>query len=132
MSATLTVGPQVSAPLSVLSYSGYNKPISHRALLARIPAKGQPAWQVAHSHPIPTIGPDQVLIKTSYVGLNPFDWQAVEYRFGIGHEAKAMGRDGAGVVVEMGNAVKRFNIGDRVSNLECADKRHGILESHYH
>jgi hypothetical protein len=116
----LTLSPQATSPLSLLSHSGFKKPTSHRALLARIPTKGQTPWQLADSHPIPPVGPDQVLIRTLYVGLNPFDWQAVEYRFGIGHEAKAMGRDGAGVVVEMGSAVKRFKVGDRVSNLNVA------------
>ncbi|WWD18872.1 hypothetical protein CI109_103327 [Kwoniella shandongensis] len=90
---------------------------SHRALLARIPPTGQSAWQLAHARPIPTVKdlePNQVLIETSYVALNPFDWQGVAFKYGIGEEAKVMGRDGAGVVVGLGEKVTRFKLGDRV------------------
>ncbi|KAK8854968.1 hypothetical protein IAR55_003708 [Kwoniella newhampshirensis] len=88
---------------------------SHRALLARIPPRGQSAWKLAHSHPVPSALEDhQVLIETSYVALNPFDWQGVAFKYGIGEEAKVMGRDGAGVIVGLGDKVKRFQLGDRV------------------
>ncbi|WVQ69670.1 uncharacterized protein L199_007890 [Kwoniella botswanensis] len=87
---------------------------SHRALLARIPPKGQSPWQLSHSHSIPALKEHEVLIKTSYVALNPFDWQGVAFKYGIGEEAKVMGRDGAGEIVGVGEAVKRFKLGDRV------------------
>ncbi|WWD00982.1 hypothetical protein V866_007920 [Kwoniella sp. B9012] len=87
---------------------------SHRALLARIPPKGQSPWQLSHSHSIPALKEHEVLIKTSYVALNPFDWQGVAFKYGIGEEAKVMGRDGAGEIVGVGIAVKRFKLGDRV------------------
>ncbi|WVW82662.1 hypothetical protein I302_104673 [Kwoniella bestiolae CBS 10118] len=86
----------------------------HRALLARIPPKGQSPWQLSHSHSLPTLGDHQVLIKTSYVALNPFDWQGVASKYGIGEEAKVMGRDGAGEIVGVGSEVKVFKPGDRV------------------
>ncbi|KAK6903343.1 hypothetical protein I203_108608 [Kwoniella mangroviensis CBS 8507] len=87
---------------------------SHRALLARIPPKGQSPWQLSHSHSIPALKEHEVLIKTSYVALNPFDWQGVAFKYGIGEEAKVMGRDGAGEIVGVGEAVERFKIRDRV------------------
>ncbi|WRT67523.1 uncharacterized protein IL334_004495 [Kwoniella shivajii] len=86
----------------------------HRALLARIPTDGQSAWQLSHSHSLPTLSEDQVLIRTSYVALNPFDWQGVEFKYGIGEKAKVMGRDGAGDIVAIGRKVERFKLGDRV------------------
>ncbi|OCF31040.1 hypothetical protein I316_07311 [Kwoniella heveanensis BCC8398] len=87
----------------------------HRALTAKIPAeKGQSAWELSHSRPHPNLGDNQVLIETSYVALNPFDWQGVAFKYGIGEEAKVMGRDGAGVIVDVGKEVKRFKQGDRV------------------
>ncbi|WVQ99126.1 hypothetical protein IAU59_006258 [Kwoniella sp. CBS 9459] len=87
----------------------------HRALTAKIPVEqDQSAWELAHSRPHPTLGDNQVLIETSYVALNPFDWQGVAFKYGIGQEAKVMGRDGAGVIVDVGKKVKRFKLGDRV------------------
>ncbi|ORY25469.1 hypothetical protein BCR39DRAFT_544241 [Naematelia encephala] len=86
----------------------------HRALLARIPLQGQSAWHVDHARPVAALGEDQVLVETTYVALNPFDWQGVAFKYGIGQEARVMGRDGAGVIVGVGDKVKRFQVGDRV------------------
>ncbi|WVF71762.1 hypothetical protein IAT40_006570 [Kwoniella sp. CBS 6097] len=87
----------------------------HRALTAKIPVeKGESAWELSHSRPHPTLGDNQVLIETSYVALNPFDWQGVAFKYGIGEEAKVMGRDGAGVISDVGKEVTRFKLGDRV------------------
>ncbi|WWC69068.1 uncharacterized protein I206_103004 [Kwoniella pini CBS 10737] len=88
--------------------------VVHRALLARIPPKGQSAWQLSNSHTLPAYEDHQILIKTSYVALNPFDWQGVAFKYAIGEEAKVMGRDGAGEIVGLGKAVKNFQLGDRV------------------
>ena len=98
--------------------------IHHRALLARLPAPGEKtAWQLVHAHPVPSLKHDQVRIRTTYVALNPYDWQGVEFKFGIGEEAKVMGRDGAGIVVDVGAGVTDFQIGDRVSaRAGCASK----------
>jgi D-arabinose 1-dehydrogenase-like Zn-dependent alcohol dehydrogenase len=120
--------------LTALSHSAtvgtYNKPVSHRALLARVPLQGQPAWQLVYAHPVPALGEGQVLIKTSHVGLNPFDWQCLEYGLGVGPEGKVMGRDGAGVVVGAGSGVHQFGVGDRVSRLgrSRADNRCGSAQ----
>ncbi|KAL7423192.1 hypothetical protein Q5752_002492 [Cryptotrichosporon argae] len=89
---------------------------THRALLASLPPAHAPdaAWQLARAHPVPVPAAGQVLIATSHVALNPFDWQGVAYRFALGPEARVMGRDGAGVVVGVGKGVTRFRVGDRV------------------
>jgi NADPH:quinone reductase-like Zn-dependent oxidoreductase len=90
-----------------------SQPAFHRALLAQVAPPGQSAWRL-QDHKEHILLPGQVRIKTTFVGLNPYDWQGVEFRFAIGEEPRVMGRDGAGVVVEVGSAVKRFKAGDRV------------------
>ena len=92
----------------------------HRALLARLPLPGQSAWQFTNTHPIPTLNSGQLRIKTTHVALNPFDWQMIAYKFGMGPEAKVMGRDGSGIVVEVGSKVGRFRAGDRVSKISMS------------
>ena len=93
----------------------------HRALLAKIPDPGQSAWELSHLHPIPRLTAGQVLIKTTHVALNPFDWQGVAFKYGIGPEARVMGRDGVGRVVEVGSGVQRFKVGDRVSRCQVIE-----------
>jgi hypothetical protein len=105
-------------------------PAFHRALLAQIPNENDKTWSLLTAYPVPTLGPGQVLIKTSHVGLNPYDWQGVAFRFAIGPEAKVMGRDGAGIVVATGSDVARFEIGDRVRCFRAiADHRSGFLQT---
>ncbi|MCM3658106.1 zinc-binding dehydrogenase [Agromyces mediolanus] len=64
------------------------------------------------------LAPDQVRIRVTVAGLNPVDWQIVESpslaaAFGIAVPA-GYGNDFAGVVVETGEAVTRWRVGDRV------------------
>ena len=92
-----------------------DQPLTQRALLTRLPENGASAWSYTQHHPVPVPAPTQVLVKTSHVGLNPFDWQAVSYKFGLTKVAKVTGRDGSGVVVQVGSDVKEFKAGDRVS-----------------
>ena len=94
-----------------------DRSLSQRALLTRLPDDGGSAWSYTLQHPIPVPATTQVLVKASHVGLNPFDWQAVAYKFGVTKVAKVIGRDGSGVVAEVGSDVKDFKVGDRVSLL---------------
>jgi hypothetical protein len=89
-------------------------PRSRRALLTSRRADGSSTWTVEHSRPLPALGKTQVLVRTVAVGLNPFDWQSVQYGFGVGPEPKAMGRDGAGDVLAVGSEVRDIEVGDRV------------------
>jgi NADPH:quinone reductase-like Zn-dependent oxidoreductase len=67
--------------------------------------------------PVPTPGPDEVLVRVHAAGMNPFDWKVidgalkgvVDHRFPL-----VMGSDGAGVVEAVGVDVERFRPGDRV------------------
>ena len=67
--------------------------------------------------PYPTPGPDQLVVRNHAVAVNPLDWLiqvagSVVYRWltypGV------LGSDVAGEVVEVGSAVTRFRVGDRV------------------
>lgn len=67
--------------------------------------------------PTPEPGPDEVLIRIAYAGVNPADWKDRE-----GHLARyypyqfpyVIGMDGAGVVEKVGPGVVDYQPGDRV------------------
>lgn len=91
------------------------RPAYQRALLARLSPPGESEWVLSHRHPTPGLGHGEILIRTTHVALNPFDWQGVAFKFNLGCEAKVMGRDGAGEVIDVGKGVTRFKRGERVS-----------------
>lgn len=67
--------------------------------------------------PHPTIQPHQILVKVHAVGLNPIDTMIPKGDFKpiIKLQLPAiMGSDLAGIVVEVGNQVTRFKVGDSV------------------
>lgn len=67
--------------------------------------------------PRPTIQPDEILVQVYAVGLNPIDNMIPKGVFKpiLKFQLPAvMGSDLAGVVVEVGNRVKRFKLGDKV------------------
>lgn len=76
--------------------------------------KGKPQLMIL---PRPTPKPDQLLVKVSVAGMNPFDWQLTD---GVMTEVMpnvlpfVMGIDAAGDVVQLGSQVSRFRLGDRV------------------
>lgn len=83
------------------------------------------AWRIAPpfglnalqliEQPLPTPGPNQVLIKVHAASLNYRDSEMVAgtYQGQAQHEFTLLS-DGAGEIVELGSAVTRFCIGDRV------------------
>ena len=67
--------------------------------------------------PYPAPGPDQLVVRNHAVAVNPLDWLiqvagSVVYRW-LDYPA-VLGSDVAGDVVEVGSAVTRFQVGDRV------------------
>ena len=67
--------------------------------------------------PRPTVGPDDILVKVRAAGLNPIDNMIPKGLFKpiLKFQLPAtMGSDFAGVVVEVGSRVSRFNVGDAV------------------
>ena len=72
-------------------------------------------WSLHRSHQLPALGVDEVLVRNSYVGLNPFDWKGVKHRFSLKDLPSVLGRDGSGIIVSVDPAVTRLKQGDRVS-----------------
>ncbi|KAJ6561071.1 chaperonin 10-like protein [Mycena vulgaris] len=70
-------------------------------------------------HVIPTPGPGELLVRVEGVGLNPAEWKLQTgffdstKLFGWGYPA-FLGTEGAGTVVDAGEAVTKFGKGDRV------------------
>lgn len=70
--------------------------------------------EVVDNWPLETPNRGEILIQNVCVGLNPIDWKSVMYDFGIHSLPWINGREGAGIVVELGEGVTEFDIGDRV------------------
>jgi hypothetical protein len=68
------------------------------------------AWfQLSRAANIPALGDDQILVRTTHVALNAYDWAS------SGHANHVIGRDGVGSVIAIGKAVRRLQVGQRVS-----------------
>ena len=67
--------------------------------------------------PMPTPGPDEVLIRVHAAGVNPVDWKVREGQSKIltgSRFPKILGIECSGEVVEKGSHVKKFKAGDAV------------------
>lgn len=64
---------------------------------------------------VPTPEKDQVLIKVYAVGLNPVDYKIVESGVSAWKYPHILGLDVAGKIVKVGDQVKDWKVGDRVS-----------------
>jgi NADPH2:quinone reductase len=73
-----------------------------------------------HDVPIPTLTPDQVLIRVIYSGSNPKDWKRPD----IG-EPHNSGDDIAGTIEAVGENVTEFKRGDRVAAFHEIMAPHG-------
>jgi len=69
---------------------------------------------VRGTRPIPQVGPGEVLVKVKAAALNPADWKIQKYGFLVDEYPAVLGSDIAGDVVEIGEGVTRFSVGDRV------------------
>ena len=68
---------------------------------------------VLHAIPLPQIRDEYILVKTVAIALNPTDWTTLDAK---GDDGTIVGCDYAGVVEEVGTAVKRsFMKGDRIA-----------------
>jgi NADPH:quinone reductase-like Zn-dependent oxidoreductase len=64
--------------------------------------------------PKPFHSPREILVKIYAIGLNPIDWKCVVYKFGVHSTPWISGREGAGVIEEVGSEVTGVRKGDRV------------------
>jgi NADPH2:quinone reductase len=61
---------------------------------------------------VPKPGPNELLVRVAVAGMNPIDWKTRDA--GTRKMPYVMGQDFAGLVVEVGQNVKRFGIDQRV------------------
>ena len=67
--------------------------------------------------PIPTIGPNQILIKTHAASFNPLDYKIVRGDFKAIRKIqfpRGIGRDVSGVIEKVGEKVQKLQAGDKV------------------
>jgi NADPH:quinone reductase-like Zn-dependent oxidoreductase len=69
---------------------------------------------VLTSRSIPTPGPNDLLIRSRAVALNPADWKMQAYNIMISSYPTILGSDVAGTVSAVGSSVTTFKEGDRV------------------
>jgi NADPH:quinone reductase-like Zn-dependent oxidoreductase len=70
---------------------------------------------VVSNAPIYKPGKDEVLVKVHAAALNPADWKVVtRFSYFLTNFPSVLGTDIAGEVVELGEGVSSFALGDRV------------------
>lgn len=85
---------------------------SNKALFLN--AKQDPVMAIG-SAPYPTIGPQEVIIRTAAVAINPADWMLQQTGMLLSKYPAILGCDAAGEVVEVGKELEsQFKVGDRV------------------
>ncbi|KAI1496941.1 quinone oxidoreductase [Biscogniauxia marginata] len=82
--------------------------------IAALNALKQP-YTIIERSPIPVIKDDrEVLVKCQVIGLNPIDWKAPDFGFGIPSLPYIAGRELSGHVVKTSKAASRLKEGDQV------------------
>ncbi|KAF9444858.1 GroES-like protein [Macrolepiota fuliginosa MF-IS2] len=69
---------------------------------------------VRGTRPVPQVGPGEILVRVKAAALNPADWKIQKYGFIVNEYPAVLGGDIAGDVIEIGEGVSRFSVGDRV------------------
>src|SRR5277367_4531945 len=94
-----------------------NSKIATKLKAVRIHNHGNSSVLIYEDAPMPTILPDEALIKVHSVGINPVDWKI---RLGYGDYRNAfsfpliLGWDVAGTIESAGPLLKKFKAGDIV------------------
>lgn len=102
-----------------------NKNIPVESTCAVIRKFGNPNVLNIETLPVPLIEDNQLLIETRAMGVNPIDWKQRKgnHRFILGSPFPiVLGYDVSGVVVQVGDDVHNFKIGDEVF---------GVLDNKY-
>ncbi|KUL82109.1 hypothetical protein ZTR_09700 [Talaromyces verruculosus] len=72
-------------------------------------------YTLVTDHAVPSIlHQDEILIEVSAIGLNPIDWKAPAFNFGIPSLPWVFGRDLAGTVIKNSSSSSRLQTGDLV------------------
>ncbi|OOQ85968.1 oxidoreductase, zinc-binding dehydrogenase family [Penicillium brasilianum] len=72
-------------------------------------------YTLVNDHTIPAIlNPGEILVKVLAIGLNPIDWKAPAFNFGIPSLPWINGRDLAGLVLKVPGENSRVRVGDIV------------------
>ncbi|RPD57987.1 GroES-like protein [Lentinus tigrinus ALCF2SS1-7] len=98
-----------------------------------VPEVGKP-WKLYTEWPVPTLGPNDLLVKIVSAALNPADWRIQENFMGVSILAKKWpfigGLDGAGIVEEVGSAVTAFAKGDKVIAPGSFEQEHATFQEY--
>jgi NADPH2:quinone reductase len=90
---------------------------------------GPPSALTLHELPVPTPGPQEVLIQLDTVGVGSWDASIRDGSWrkpGRPHFPLVPGTDGAGTVVAKGSGVRRFRRGDKVYGYEFGNRQGGF------
>ncbi|KAI1389347.1 GroES-like protein [Hypoxylon trugodes] len=122
--STPTTTTDDSANVSVAELS---EPRVQKALV--VARKGE--YEIRHDFPMPTVGDDEIMIRSHYVGLNPIDWKSVDYNFCLPDFPWVTGREMSGVVAQVGSGVTTFKEGDTVwTSTYYKDVRAGCFQEY--
>ena len=86
------------------------------------------------SRPIPTPGPDELVVRNYAVAANPVDWKIQDSGYLITKYPTVLGSDGCGMVTAVGSAISKFKVGDRVTGfagvIYNSDINHGAWQTY--
>ncbi|ESZ91715.1 putative Zinc-binding alcohol dehydrogenase domain-containing protein cipB [Sclerotinia borealis F-4128] len=67
------------------------------------------------NRPIPTPGPDELLIRNHAIAANPADWKIQAWTVYVTEYPNVLGSDVSGIIEAVGSSVTKFSVGDRVT-----------------
>ncbi|KAH8691377.1 putative oxidoreductase [Talaromyces proteolyticus] len=106
--AASTEVPQIN---SIDSPTNTLSPIQNALVLHAVKEK----YTLVSDHAVPSIlHQDEILVKITAIGLNPIDWKAPAFNFGIPSLPWVFGRDLAGTVIQTSSSNSRLKAGDLV------------------
>ncbi|KAF7550709.1 hypothetical protein G7046_g7933 [Stylonectria norvegica] len=105
---------------------------AHMQQSTHLPALGKDL--VLQKRPTPSPGPGEVLIRNSFIAINPVDWKRQSWGFKVSCYPAILGADVCGIVVDVGSSVIAFKPGDRVLGLAHAfcsgNNNHGAFQEY--
>ncbi|KAG8409555.1 hypothetical protein J3459_017381 [Metarhizium acridum] len=88
-------------------------PPSQTVLLLRAPRQG---YHLVDEYPVPRLAHEsEILVRNRAIGLNPIDWKAPDFGFGLPQLPYIAGRELAGVVAQVSPGNTKWKVGDRVA-----------------